>query len=1236
MQCCLLCLKSVPKSLVILQWNCRSVRAQRDELLMLISDHNPHIIVLCETWLKEIQSFFIRNYKIVRKDRQDGYGGVLIACRNDVLANTLTINTPYECVGCAIELSSMVVISIVSVYFPHNTNVPFTKNNFELLLSQVPQPRFVLGDFNSHGQQWGGSVNDTRSRIIVDVCDDNNLVTLNTGLITRIACPPIQASVLDLSICSDNLALNCLWDTCDSPHGSDHIPITISYNISNAIPRNSNRPTNLIKNIRWEQYTEEIEKSELFGNNPSFENYDVFVSLIKETATNSQNVPPIVCNGVNRNFTQKVWWTNSIDILYNERLQAFRIFRRIGGQVEYLNYKKLDAKFRQAKSKIKKEKWQAYCSTLNKDTPLSSMFNMAKRYRGGGKNNSISNKNWISDFINKLAPPTTEIEFKSYTSIDPESENFFLVPFNYEELQMSLNKCNNSCPGLDNINFVLIKHLPENGKIFLLKLYNFFVDIAAFPKTWYDCKVVTIPKSGKDPNIASSYRPICLLSCIRKLFEKMFHTRLDYWIESNKNNSTTQFGFRKGFGTLDCLSILCTDIELCFAKKSMCLAVFLDVASAYDDVCIDILCDILHTLKFPRIVVKIVQLLFYTKNVYIFHNNIQSDLRVSFKGLAQGSTLSPLLYNVYTRNLESTITPNMNIIQYADDVVLYTTNTNHHILQANMQVSLNNICIEYKRLGLEIATNKSKFIVFSRKYKLPAFNLKINNIELNRTFSFRYLGITFDSKCLWKDHVEAISKKCVKRINFIRSVSGRSWGGHPLTMLTIYKSTIRPILEYGSYCFQNLANTHKLRIKRIQWRAIRVCFGLMTSTHTATLEVQAGVLPLDLRWKELALRFLCKSLNGPSNLLRNSINELLNERPDHPISNLYNTLAAFNTNQALMFSCYSSPWSCLLFSPTVSMAMKNHLRTIQNPTSNEVNEIFSTVMSALGQTKCIYTDGSKTPEGIGSAVFVSENMSISQQLQKPSSVFVAELTAVILATEIINNCLPGKFVIATDSMSVAQCIRNTNIETKTFNLVYSCKLNLLNLKCRGYEIIILWIPAHKGILGNERADEIAKQASVDGRLSECVPEWQNYIPEIAAIIKSEWQIRWTNGDMGRYFHSICPVVSKHSWLNVSVNLSRPLNRTINRLASNHYGLNHHLNRINIIDSPICSRCGAYETADHILFTCPHLINRNPLIQHLVHIKTPIPFEFRNIIATCNSVKTITLIYEFLLANNIEI
>lgn len=69
----------------------------------------------------------------------------------------------------------------------------------------------------------------------------------------------------------------------------------------------------------------------------------------------------------------------------------------------------------------------------------TSMYNMAKRYREVGSNNSISNNNWISDFINILSQPTTEMQLKNYTSIVPESDKYFLVPYNFLNLHISPN-----------------------------------------------------------------------------------------------------------------------------------------------------------------------------------------------------------------------------------------------------------------------------------------------------------------------------------------------------------------------------------------------------------------------------------------------------------------------------------------------------------------------------------------------------------------------------------------------------------------------------------------------------------------------------------------------------------------------------------------------------------------------------------------------------------------------------
>jgi hypothetical protein len=74
--------------------------------------------------------------------------------------------------------------------------------------------------------------------------------------------------------------------------------------------------------------------------------------------------------------------------------------------------------------------------------------------------------------------------------------------------------------------------------------------------------------------------------------EKMLCTRLVMWAERNNVLSPTQYGFRKGRGMRDCLAILTVDINNSFEMKEYTVAAFLDISRAYDNVIIDILCEV--------------------------------------------------------------------------------------------------------------------------------------------------------------------------------------------------------------------------------------------------------------------------------------------------------------------------------------------------------------------------------------------------------------------------------------------------------------------------------------------------------------------------------------------------------------------------------------------------------------------------------------------------------------------
>ena len=71
----------------------------------------------------------------------------------------------------------------------------------------------------------------------------------------------------------------------------------------------------------------------------------------------------------------------------------------------------------------------------------------------------------------------------------------------------------------------------------------------------------------------------------------------------------------------------------------------------------------------------------------------------------------------------------------------------------------------------------------------------------------------------------------------------------------------------------------------------------------------------------------------------------------------------------------------------------------------------------------IYTDGSKTENAVGCAALMG-NTSLKEHLPSTSSIYTAELRAILLAFKLINKSSKEHFVICTDSLSSLMAIRN--------------------------------------------------------------------------------------------------------------------------------------------------------------------------------------------------------------------
>ena len=95
---------NIRRNIRYLHWNCRSIVPKKTELLLLIEELRPHIIALNETWLTASQQFLLPGYNIIRKDRDDGYGGVMLAIISTIEYVAINVTSVYECVCINIAL----------------------------------------------------------------------------------------------------------------------------------------------------------------------------------------------------------------------------------------------------------------------------------------------------------------------------------------------------------------------------------------------------------------------------------------------------------------------------------------------------------------------------------------------------------------------------------------------------------------------------------------------------------------------------------------------------------------------------------------------------------------------------------------------------------------------------------------------------------------------------------------------------------------------------------------------------------------------------------------------------------------------------------------------------------------------------------------------------------------------------------------------------------------------------
>lgn len=539
-------------------------------------------------------------------------------------------------------------------------------------------------------------------------------------------------------------------------------------------------------------------------------------------------------------------------------------------------------------------------------------------------------------FLQIIAPPSVNLPFNYNSNLENHGPHALLDDIMVPELDYALFNTKSSAPGLDGISYNMIKHLPRYAKQLLTTSFNKFMHQGNLPISWNQFSIFPICKTGKAPNNAQNYRPIALSSVPRKLFEKIISNRIQFFLERDNSWPQSQFGFRKGFPTIYNPLVLTTNILLAFTEDKVVEALFLDLHSAYDSVIPKLLLQSLSYYNIPSPICTIILKLITNRSISLHHSCNNTDNRITSIGLPQGSSLSPILYALYTGLLEKLPLNTIRVLQYADDIVLYASITKSKLqqtLESSMQSDLIKIQEWLKKRGLLFNESKTQYIIFKRGYTYP--NKFIQVEKKKRIYPQQHikcLSLRMDVHLSWKAHLEYTTAKISQAQPIFKYLAGRWWGAHPSTLLTIYKSLIQTRLDYGCMLQHNNNSLAHQRLISITYQTQKLIIGINGNPARLVLEMELGILPPQLRRKKIAVKFLLSMAGSTNNILIPKI-QLLDKKVDklpptlrQLIPDFVRIWARISSQKALRMPTlpsYSYPWKDHFFDYNIDTSTFN-------------------------------------------------------------------------------------------------------------------------------------------------------------------------------------------------------------------------------------------------------------------------------------------------------------------------
>ena len=496
----------------------------------------------------------------------------------------------------------------------------------------------------------------------------------------------------------------------------------------------------------------------------------------------------------------------------------------------------------------------------------------------------------------------------------------------------------NKASGPDGISHRMLKYTSKTIAIPLCKLFNLSLRTNSFPALWKLAHVMPIFKKG-DRSLVSNYRPISLVSCVGKSFERVIFKHVYNHLITNSMIYPYQSGFLPGHSTVHHLIELTHQTCLALEKYETNCQIFCDISKAFDRVWHRGLLLKLENYGINGHLLQWFEDYLKDRSQKVLINETSSSEKFISAGVPQGSVLGPLLFLIYINDISDELTGLARL--FADDTSLSYSSTNLQQIEIVLNEDLRKLSEWAKKWLILFNPLKTEVMLISNIFNDGNIELIMDGMVLKIVEFHKHLGVYLSSTNKWSKHIDTIIESASKQISFLRKIKYRF---SKETLNTLYCTYIRPLLEYASEVWDGCTQTDTNRLEQVQLNAARIVTGLPIFASLNSLYAETGWETLSKRRinKKLSLMYKIVNREAPGYLI-DLLPDQINERTPYQLRNNQNFEVPFTRLCSFENSFYPSTlrlWNDLDIETRNSPTLLEFKRKIKNVQDKPISHSF--------------------------------------------------------------------------------------------------------------------------------------------------------------------------------------------------------------------------------------------------------------------------------------------------------